>query len=105
MADVADAAPLLLGDDLIVEILRHALELGDHRLDLRDLPPLLVDLEALQPDDSLHATSCDYSLATLGRFTGRPGAKSRQLRRFSAAALTFHLRLALIMTARSLNSG
>ena len=53
MRGVADAAPLLLGDDLVVEFLRHALELGDHRLDLRDLPALLVDLEALQADQPI----------------------------------------------------
>ena len=39
------------------EFLRHPLELGDHRLDLRDLPALLLDLEALQADEHLHATS------------------------------------------------
>jgi hypothetical protein len=52
MLSVVDAAALLLGDDLVVELLRHALELGDHRFDLGDLATLLVDLESLQPDET-----------------------------------------------------
>ena len=66
MRGVVDAAPLLLGDDLVVEIARHALELGDHRLDLRDLTTLLVDLEALQADESftrLHRKPTPLGLA------------------------------------------
>jgi len=53
MRRVVDAAALLLGDDLVVELLRHALELGDHRFDLGDLATFLVDLESLQPDSRI----------------------------------------------------
>src|SRR5262249_25471952 len=52
MGHVADAAPLLLGVDLVVEVLGHPLEFGNHGLDLRDLATFLVDLEALQPDQT-----------------------------------------------------
>ena len=37
--------------DLAVELPGNALELGDHRLDLGDLAPLLVDLKLLQADE------------------------------------------------------
>jgi hypothetical protein len=53
MRNVADAASLLLRDHLIVEILRHPLELGDHRLDLRDLAALFAHLETLQADQPI----------------------------------------------------
>src|SRR5262249_37613719 len=53
MRDVGDSGALLLGLDLTVEIVGHALEFGDHCLDLRDLPALLVDLEAFQPEKGL----------------------------------------------------
>ena len=52
MAGVVDAAALLLGKDLIVQFARHALELGNHRLDLTDLATLLLDLKALQAKGS-----------------------------------------------------
>ena len=49
MADIGDAGLLLLGGDLQVELARHALEIGDHQVELHQLLALLVDLEPLQP--------------------------------------------------------
>ena len=51
MGGIVDAGAVLLGLDLAVEVAGDALELGDHGLDLRDLAPLLVDLEFLQADE------------------------------------------------------
>jgi hypothetical protein len=47
MAGIMDAGAVLLGLDLAVEIGGDAFELGDHRLDLGDLAPLLVNLKLL----------------------------------------------------------
>ena len=49
MIGVGDACALLLDGDLPVEVLRHLVEVADHRLDLGDLALLLLNLEALQP--------------------------------------------------------
>ncbi len=53
MVLVADAGAFLLGTDLLVEIARHLLELGDHQLDLLDAAAFLLDLETLQPNETL----------------------------------------------------
>ena len=50
MRGIVDARAVLLGLDLAVEIAGNAVEFGDHRLDLGDLAPFLVDLEFLQAD-------------------------------------------------------
>ena len=47
---VVDASAVLLGLDLALEIAGHALELGDHDLDLRHLAAPLVDLKLFQPN-------------------------------------------------------
>jgi hypothetical protein len=44
---------LLLYLDLTFEIDRHAVELGNHALDLRNPAPLLVNLKFLQPNERL----------------------------------------------------
>src|ERR1700749_702595 len=63
MGNIGDAGLLLLDLDLLVEFGRHALEIGDHHLDLRHLAVLLVDLEFLEPDQALAARLHDlYSL-------------------------------------------
>jgi hypothetical protein len=49
---VVVAGAAVFGRDLHVEIADHAAELLDHRLDLADLTPALLDLE------SLHANLC-----------------------------------------------
>ncbi len=51
MGGIVDAGAVLLGLDLAIEIGRDAVEFGDHRLDLGDLAPLLVDLKLLQADE------------------------------------------------------
>ena len=49
---IVDAGPILLDLDFAFEFSRDAVKLGDHRLDLGDLSPFLVDLKFLQPDES-----------------------------------------------------
>ena len=51
MGRIVDAGPVLLDLDLALEIARHALEFGDHALDLRHLAALLVDLKLLQANE------------------------------------------------------
>ena len=53
MPGIVDPGALLLRLDLALEIDRHAVELGDHALDLRNPAPLLVNLKFLQPDERL----------------------------------------------------
>ena len=48
MRRIVDPGAVLLGLDLALEVDRHAVELGDHALDLSDPPALLVDLEFLR---------------------------------------------------------
>ena len=50
---IMDAGAVLLGLDLAFEVGRHAVELGDHALDLRNPAPLLVDLKFLQANERL----------------------------------------------------
>jgi hypothetical protein len=50
MRGVVDARADLLDLDLALEIAGDAVELGDHRLDLGDLAPFLIDLEFLETD-------------------------------------------------------
>src|SRR5439155_5730275 len=47
---IVNSRALLLDLDLAVEIARHALELGDHALDLRHLPAPFLDLKFLQAE-------------------------------------------------------
>ena len=53
MGDVVDADPVLLGHDLVLEILHHAVEIGDHHVQLRHLATLLVDLEPLEANETV----------------------------------------------------
>jgi hypothetical protein len=53
MRGIVDAGALLLGLDLAIEIAGHAVEFGDHRLDLSDLAPSLVDLKFLQANEGV----------------------------------------------------
>ncbi len=48
VTDVADAAALLLGLNLLVQIRFHPAEIGDHRLDIGDLTAFFVNLEPMQ---------------------------------------------------------
>ena len=51
MGRIVDAGAVLLDLDLALEIVGHALELGDHAFDLHDLPALFVDLKLLQANE------------------------------------------------------
>ena len=51
MIDVGDAGLLLFGGDLKLQFNGHALELGDHHVELQQLPPLLIHLKLLQPNE------------------------------------------------------
>jgi hypothetical protein len=53
MARIGDTRPLLFGIDLVVQFIRHAVEFGNHRVDLLDLPLLFVDLESLQANNTV----------------------------------------------------
>jgi hypothetical protein len=50
VSGVVDTGALLLDLDLAFELSGNTIELGDHRLNLGDLAPLLVDLELFQTD-------------------------------------------------------
>jgi hypothetical protein len=52
MSGIVDARAVLLDLDFALELGRDTIELGDHRLDLGDLSPLLVDLKLLQTNES-----------------------------------------------------
>ena len=63
MGDIGNAGLGMLDLDLLVEFGRHALEIGNHHLDLRDLTALFVHLELLEPNEALAARFQDlYSL-------------------------------------------
>ncbi len=51
MVDVGDAGLLLLGGDLKFQLDGHALELGDHHVELQQLAPFLIHLKLLQPNE------------------------------------------------------
>ena len=51
MVDIGDAGLLLFGGDLKFQFDSHALELGDHHVELQQLAPLLVYLKLLQPNE------------------------------------------------------
>ena len=51
MGGIVDTGAVLLELDLALELVRDAVELGHHRLDLGDLAPLLVDLKFFQADE------------------------------------------------------
>jgi hypothetical protein len=51
MRRIVNAGPILLDLDLALELSGDPIKLGDHRLDLGDLPPLLVDLKFLETDE------------------------------------------------------
>ena len=53
MSRVVNPGAILFRLDLALEIDRHAVELCDHALDLRDPAPLLVNLKFLQADERL----------------------------------------------------
>src|ERR1700693_2762547 len=75
MGGIVDAGALLLGYDLAVEVARHALEIRNHRLDLGNLAPLLVELELLQADQSvtrLHRPLLPVSPGGLAAVKTRP---------------------------------
>ena len=50
MGGIVDAGALLLDLHLGVEIIIFAHEIGDHRLDIGDLPPFFFSAEAVQPE-------------------------------------------------------
>ena len=50
MSGIVDTRTVLLDLDLALEIAGNTVELGDHRLDLSDLAPLLVDLKFFKTD-------------------------------------------------------
>jgi hypothetical protein len=52
MGRIVNTGAVLLDLDFAFEFSRDAVKLSDHRLDLGDLPPFLVDLKLLQPDQS-----------------------------------------------------
>ena len=54
---------ILLDPDLAIEIVRHALEFGDHGLDLRDPAPFVFHLKSLQANESLMRPHHSYSPA------------------------------------------
>ncbi|GHA28133.1 hypothetical protein GCM10007989_25170 [Devosia pacifica] len=63
MRDVGDTGLLMLDLDLLIELGRHALEVGDHHFNLRQLPTLLIDLKFLEPNEALATRFHDlYSL-------------------------------------------
>ncbi len=51
MIDVGDAGFLFLGGDLKLQFDGHAFELGDHHVELQQLPPLLIHLKLFQPNE------------------------------------------------------
>ena len=53
VVDVGDAGLSFLGGDLHFQFICHAVEFGDHQVELRDLSALLVHLELLQPNKVL----------------------------------------------------
>src|ERR1700674_2452860 len=77
MSRVMDAGALLLGGDLAVEIAGHALELGNHGFDLRDLPPFLLDPKFLQANERLTR----FHRLTPGGLTGFACRGARRARR------------------------
>jgi hypothetical protein len=50
---IVDAGPVLLDLDLALELSGNAIKLGDHRLDLGDFAPFLVDLKLFQTNKRL----------------------------------------------------
>src|SRR3546814_8510298 len=63
MLHLGNAGLRVLDFDLLVEFGRHALEIGNHHLDLRNLTALLVHLELFEPNEALAARFQDlYSL-------------------------------------------
>ena len=48
---IGDAGFLFLGIDLDFEFARHAVEFGDHHVELQQLPALFVHLKLLQPNE------------------------------------------------------
>jgi hypothetical protein len=55
MGDIGNTGFGLFDFDLLIEFGRHALEIGNHHFDLRDLPTFLVDLKLLEPDQAFAA--------------------------------------------------
>jgi hypothetical protein len=53
MGGIVDPGAVLLDLDLSFQIGGHALEFGDHALDLHDLPALFVDLKLLQANERI----------------------------------------------------
>jgi hypothetical protein len=51
MSRIVNSGAVLLEPDLAFKITGHALELGDHALDLRDFPAPLVDLKLLEANE------------------------------------------------------
>jgi hypothetical protein len=73
VVEVGDAGLLLFRCDFPVKVSRHAVELGDHHLDLRHAAALLVDLKALEADERvprLHLDSTPH-VAVSFRLTDR----------------------------------
>ena len=77
MPGIMDAGAVLLDPDLTFQIARHAVELSDHHLDLRDLAPFLIDLKLFQADERLTG----LHLPPLPRRRGTKGAVNAFARR------------------------
>jgi hypothetical protein len=50
MRRIVDACAILLDPDFTLELAGHTIEFGDHRFDLRNPAPLLVELKLLEPN-------------------------------------------------------
>ena len=53
MRYVGDAGLLFLGEDLDLQFARHAFEFGNHHVELKKLPPLVVHLKLFQSNQVL----------------------------------------------------
>ena len=64
MGGIADIRPLFLRPDLSIEVIGHAREFGDHRLQLNDLPSFFICLKFLQAHQCiprLHHSALRYA--------------------------------------------
>ena len=83
MRRIVNAGAVLLGLNLAIEVGGHALELGHHRLDLRDLAPFFVDLELPQTNERLTRLHRLVLPRSPARRTGPVSDRSRHGRRLN----------------------
>jgi len=91
-------AALLLGGHLVIKLMRHPLELGDHRLDLTDLATFLFSLESLRSHKTFTRFHLPAPLQSHRDGSTRPTPERRVSLPACVRLLTIHLRLAVIMT-------